>query len=120
MYKGREKNESYQCPGCNQSVSISVHIRRNREFGVKREYFIVNSGCQCSEKLSADDIVYYGRHPEMWNRPTQRGADLSKAVGKCSFDPSALTDIALGMFHCPQCGEMVVAGVPHPDYSLIN
>ena len=22
----------------------------------------------------------------------------------------------LGMYHCPECGEMVVAGMPHPDY----
>lgn len=53
-------------------------------------------------------------------RLTKRGADSPKAGEKCSFDPSALTDVALGMFHCPQCGEMVVAGMPHPDYSLID
>jgi hypothetical protein len=23
----------------------------------------------------------------------------------------------IGMFHCPLCGEMVLAGMPHPDYS---
>lgn len=22
------------------------------------------------------------------------------------------------MHHCPVCGEMVIAGMPHPDYSL--
>lgn len=26
----------------------------------------------------------------------------------------------IGMFHCPECGEMVVAGVPHPDYSILD
>lgn len=36
----------------------------------------------------------------------------------CDFDP---TDVKgpIGMFHCPQCGEMVVAGRAHPDYSVL-
>lgn len=24
--------------------------------------------------------------------------------------------VPLGMYHCPYCGSMLVAGVPHPDY----
>lgn len=39
---------------------------------------------------------------------------------KCSYDPSPLIDVPLGMFHCPECGEMVIAGMAHPDYSLIE
>lgn len=35
---------------------------------------------------------------------------------KCLFDPVTYTGPAQGMFHCPECDEMVVAGVPHPDY----
>jgi hypothetical protein len=37
---------------------------------------------------------------------------------KCSFDPTAdiYKDAPIGMFHCPECGEMVVAGMPHPDW----
>jgi len=35
---------------------------------------------------------------------------------KCTFDPKNITD-PIGMFHCPECGEMVVAGIEHPDYS---
>jgi acetone carboxylase gamma subunit len=26
----------------------------------------------------------------------------------------------IGMFHCPECGEMVIAGIPHPDYSILD
>jgi hypothetical protein len=33
---------------------------------------------------------------------------------KCRFDPSTDIDIALGQFHCPHCGEMILAGFPHP------
>lgn len=37
----------------------------------------------------------------------------------CRFDPMALQYIGapIGMFHCPLCGEMVLAGMPHPDYT---
>jgi len=39
---------------------------------------------------------------------------------KCSYDPSKLIGVPMGMFHCPECGEMVLAGYPHPDYSLLE
>jgi len=32
-------------------------------------------------------------------------------------DPREITG-PIGMYHCPECGEMVVAGLEHPDYSL--
>lgn len=32
------------------------------------------------------------------------------------WEPQQLTDAALGMYHCPHCGSMVLAGVAHPDY----
>lgn len=35
---------------------------------------------------------------------------------KCPFDPMTLKGEPLGMLHCPECGEMILAGVPHPDY----
>ena len=40
---------------------------------------------------------------------------------KCSFDPTAdiYKDSPIGMFHCPECGEMVVASLPHPDYDAL-
>ena len=37
-------------------------------------------------------------------------------VNRCLFDPSIYTGVPLGMFHCPICGEMVIAGLPHPDF----
>lgn len=37
----------------------------------------------------------------------------------CKFDPTQITG-PIGMFHCPECGEMVLAGVPHLDYSLLD
>lgn len=38
----------------------------------------------------------------------------------CEFNPVEYRGASLGMFHCPVCGEMVVAGMPHPDYSLLE
>lgn len=32
------------------------------------------------------------------------------------WDPQQLTGAPLGMYHCPYCGAMVAAGLPHPDY----
>lgn len=31
----------------------------------------------------------------------------------CSYDPRPLLDAPIGMFHCPECGEMVLAGMAH-------
>jgi hypothetical protein len=37
---------------------------------------------------------------------------------KCSYDPRELAGAPIGQFHCPNCGEMVIAGLPHPDYDM--
>lgn len=39
---------------------------------------------------------------------------------KCKFDPSLYKNKPIGMFHCPECGEMVIAGLPHLDYNNIT
>jgi hypothetical protein len=38
----------------------------------------------------------------------------------CPHDPKTLTGAPIGMYHCPLCGDMVVAGMDHPDYSLLE
>lgn len=44
----------------------------------------------------------------------------AKARKPCSFDPKTIgSDVPIGMFHCPECGEMVIAGMDHPNYSLL-
>jgi hypothetical protein len=45
--------------------------------------------------------------------------DLEELLSKdmCPFQPELISkDIPLGMFHCEVCGEMVVAGIPHPRH----
>ena len=39
--------------------------------------------------------------------------------GKCPHDPRQYLGAPIGMYHCPECGEMVLAGMEHPDYSLL-
>lgn len=41
---------------------------------------------------------------------------------RCSWpwEPQQLVGVPLGQYHCPWCGAMVVAGVPHLDYSELD
>ena len=40
-------------------------------------------------------------------------AALREHLPPCSYDPEPLIGVPLGMHHCPNCGTMVVAGIPH-------
>lgn len=33
------------------------------------------------------------------------------------WEPQQLVGVPMGQYHCPFCGAMVIAGVPHPDYA---
>lgn len=33
------------------------------------------------------------------------------------WEPQQLVGAPLGQYHCPYCGEMVIAGIPHVDYA---
>lgn len=39
---------------------------------------------------------------------------------KCPFNPIIYLNKPIGMFHCPWCSEMVLAGTTHPDYPAID
>lgn len=32
------------------------------------------------------------------------------------YEPQQLVGVPMGMYHCPYCGAMSMAGLPHPDY----
>jgi len=43
--------------------------------------------------------------------------ELDEAVRNCKHDPTIIyldKEKTGGMYHCPDCGEMVIAGVAHP------
>ncbi len=39
---------------------------------------------------------------------------------QCEFDPKTYANQPIGMFHCPLCGEMVLAGMDHPDVDKVD
>ena len=45
-------------------------------------------------------------------------APLTSDGERCPWpwDPQQLVGAPMGQYHCPYCGEMVLAGVPHVDY----
>lgn len=36
-------------------------------------------------------------------------------MSKCPHDPIQYKGMAMGMYHCPECGDMVLAGLAHPE-----
>jgi hypothetical protein len=38
----------------------------------------------------------------------------------CPFDPTQEPWCHLGQFHCELCGEMILGGIPHLDYSIMD
>jgi len=41
--------------------------------------------------------------------------DVPTFPANCAEKPEALAGAPIGMYHCPDCGAMVLAGLPHPD-----
>lgn len=41
-------------------------------------------------------------------------AEVPLGPAPCTEDPKLLANTAIGMYHCPDCGSMVLAGVEHP------
>lgn len=40
--------------------------------------------------------------------------DATGAAPECPHDPQTHAGKPIGMYHCPECGCMVLAGLPHP------
>lgn len=56
-----------------------------------------------------------------WSDAPFADPDIDGPGTRCPwpFDPQVITangPVPLGMYHCPYCGSMVIAGVPHPDF----
>lgn len=49
-------------------------------------------------------------------------APLNEEGERCPWpwEPQQLVGAPLGQFHCSYCGAMVLAGIPHLDYSDID
>ena len=64
---------------------------------------LFNTHCDVltAQKCASDIMGFIQR------RPDQKGS--------CSHDPTKTVG-PIGLYHCPECGDMVVTGVPHPIY----
>ena len=45
-------------------------------------------------------------------RAQQRVIEAARTI-VCSYKPQDLLNVPVGMHHCPRCGEMQIAGIPH-------
>jgi len=41
--------------------------------------------------------------------------DVEIFPAKCIEKPELLAGKPIGQYHCPDCGAMILAGMPHPD-----
>lgn len=57
------------------------------------------------------------REIDLSERPDIQGP-LNEAGEECPWpwEPQQLVGAPMGQYHCPYCGAMVLAGVPHLDY----
>jgi len=69
--------------------------------------------------MSPENTEKYNAMIKRINNMSRKEFDQLIKEDKCPFEPEHLIGLPLGMFHCDCCGEMVVAGVPHPRYSQI-
>lgn len=63
--------------------------------------------------MSPENQLAYGSMVQRCNALTQAEVDALIALDACPYEPEWLVGVPLGMFHCPLCGDMVLAGVPH-------
>lgn len=51
-------------------------------------------------------------HPDIIGPKTQEGKECP-----WPWEPQQLKGAPIGQYHCPYCGEMVIAGIEHLDWS---
>jgi hypothetical protein len=60
---------------------------------------------------------WYGSAEDVEQMPELCGRCLDEAPlfpANCREKPELLVNVPLGMYHCRDCGAMVIAGLPHP------
>lgn len=50
----------------------------------------------------------------------EMGGESDLRPAPCNYDPQPLLGLPIGQFHCPLCGEMVIAGLKHPEPDPYN
>jgi hypothetical protein len=52
-----------------------------------------------------------------WATRLTRSVQVGEHKHECPHDPRTMAGKPIGMYHCPECGDMVLAGLPHPTES---
>lgn len=64
------------------------------------------------------DLAAWNAHFARVNAMSDEEVGTLIHADKCPYEPEHLRGVPLGMHHCPLCGEMVVAALPHPRKPL--
>lgn len=59
----------------------------------------------------------------MWSADAEIMAVSEAVIVECPEDPARLRGMPIGMYHCPQCGCMVIAGLdghPHEECCFLG
>jgi len=62
------------------------------------------------------NIEEYNKKIDLINQMDDKILDNLINHGKCPYPSELLIDVPMGMFHCPICGKMTVAGTKHSNY----
>lgn len=68
--------------------------------------------------LSGENLEAYNAMVRRINAMPAEEVTALVNADQCPFEPEHMVGVAMGMFHCDVCGEMVVAGAPHPRRNL--
>lgn len=86
------------------------------EFVNERSYcFTCNEFAPCRVRLAARSLVE-GAYAQALNDVAEQ---IRALPVECGYDPMPLLGQPIGMFHCPDCGDMVLAGMPHPPSEIV-
>lgn len=81
-----------------------------------RAYALWHDYCEASlEKGDLDGVLVVAEHVL---RMTQAATDPCCPASVCTHEPRTGLGQPIGMYHCPECGEMQVAGMQHIPHSI--
>lgn len=86
--------------------------------GIKRCHYDYRTMSGKLFSVVSNDLDSARKQREEWIKTLiiAERAERKNVVNNCKHDPLTAKDYPLGQYHCPECGEMVIAGMTHPKY----
>lgn len=63
--------------------------------------------------MNEENLKKYNKMAARVNSMSDEEIDKLIKEGKCPFEPEHMVGEPIGQFHCPVCGQMVLAGLKH-------